>query len=180
MEEYSLNPSLQAILEADFSNIPVSYSIVPMGEGKAHAFFINYFDENLMQKTWRKISNAIAVYFQSTLEEDFGKWNTYIFYKINKEIGKELKYKIENDTFSSRKILVESEISPDNIIAEHILNSNLTIIKSPSVESEFKKNDIICEALDGRTVKNKRRDTSIAEYVLKKIEESLKYRSNEI
>ena len=57
---------------------------------------MRFTNEDDMSYAWNKISNAIAVYFQSVQPDEFSKWNIYLFYLSSEVIKKELKYKIEN------------------------------------------------------------------------------------
>lgn len=93
-------------------------------------------EENL----WEKISKEVALKYQSKLETVYEKWNLYIIY-ITKDITpKDLKNKIENDKFSSRKIVEDSygEEFNDNeanrLIIKHITNSDLKEIVDATQE----------------------------------------------
>lgn len=82
-------------------------------------------------ESWKKISEEIAMKFQSQLETVYEKWNLYIIYVMNDIASKELKNQIENDKFSSRKIVEDSfdkEFNDDEanrLIVKHITNSDL-------------------------------------------------------
>lgn len=93
-------------------------------------------EENL----WEKISKEIALKYQSKLETIYEKWNLYVIYVTNDVAPKELKNKIENDKFSSRKIVEDSysEEFNDNeanrLIIKHITNSDLKEIVDATQE----------------------------------------------
>ncbi len=80
---------------------------------------------------WQKISEEIAMKYQSKLGSVYEKWNLYIIYVTNDRVPKELKNIIENDKFSSRKIVEDSyskEINIDGaneLIIKHITNTDL-------------------------------------------------------
>lgn len=86
-------------------------------------FLISSDEITYLKDNWDDFSVFLATSFQSNLESEFSVWNMYIFYIVNFEVSKELKYKIENDTFSSRKIVIDKPMSFDQIINDHILNN---------------------------------------------------------
>jgi hypothetical protein len=82
-------------------------------------------DETGLGKNWQRLVNYIAFNFQSRITDEFSVWNLYIFFVTNQNIDSALKYKIENDTFSSRKIVVEENASQEEIIEQHITNRDI-------------------------------------------------------
>lgn len=176
------NQGLEAIFQEDFPDVEVVYEKITFG-GNIHNFFLKFPNEDKLDKDWRKISNAIAVYFQSKQADEFGKWNTYIFYLFDRPVKKDLKYRIENDTFSSRKILIEREMSYADIITEHIVNDNLKTSKhnieltNPEL---FNPDPVIWSAINGKQIRGKRSVNSTAEEVLDAITNALNPGSNEI
>lgn len=89
-----------------------------------------HFQDN---EAWRKISEEIALGYQSKIKSAEDKWNVYVIYVFTDKAQKSLKSKIENDKFSSRKIVVDnlhtgiSDKMANKIISEKITNSDLTI-----------------------------------------------------
>ena len=83
------------------------------------------------EKLWENISKEIALKYQTKLESIYEKWNLYIIYVTNDIVPKELKNKIENDKFSSRKIVEDSyteefnDIVANELIIKHITNTDL-------------------------------------------------------
>ena len=79
-------------------------------------------------ESWKNIAEAIALKYQSKLETVYEKWNLYIIYVMNDIASKELKNQIENDKFSSRKIVEDSfdkEFNDDEanrLIVKHSTN----------------------------------------------------------
>jgi ribosomal protein S17E len=108
---------------------------------KISVFFVSanssFFNES---ESWRKISEEIALKYQSKLETVFEKWNLYVIYVTSDIASKELKNKIENDKFSSRKIVEDSydkEFNDDEanrLIVKHITNSDLNEIVDATQE----------------------------------------------
>ncbi|WP_430412338.1 ABC-three component system middle component 1 [Kordia sp.] len=133
---YSVNDTIE-ILKDKFRNFRFNFKEIEFG-GSIPTFFIYPENDKLLEENWIKIADTIAVDFQARLLDEFSAWNIYLFYVIDIPIRKELKYKIENDTFSSRKIIVDNTIDEDSMITEHIIN-NITVI---SDEDEIKSNEI--------------------------------------
>ena len=66
-------------------------------------------DEIMLNNHWENIQNKVALDFQSNLEKEIELWNIYIIFFIENEIKeKELKYKIENNHYCARKILIDN------------------------------------------------------------------------
>lgn len=60
-------------------------------------------------KDWRNIRNTIAAE-QQKRDDEFERWNHYLFYLVDEEAFNDLslKFRIEHDTISSRKILIST------------------------------------------------------------------------
>jgi hypothetical protein len=151
--------------------------------GNITAFFVKSDNYELIRDFWSKINNTIAVYYQSRLSDEFNKWNIYCFYVVGKSFDRNLKYIIENDTFATRKVVVESNESYDAIFNSFVLNPSLTIGDdgaSFAAAEPFEMNRIIREALIGKNVKRIRM-TQDAHVALRDIERALdKITSDEI
>lgn len=174
-----LNDKILDDLGQRFENMKFSYREISFG-GNIHVFFVTDIEETDLKEYWEKISEFIATNFQVSLDEEFSVWNIYLFFLVKENVSNEIKYQIENDTFSSRKIVINRETDFDKIINEHIINNNLTITpQKKSDDIEFKPNSIIWEVLERRTLKKKRR-TYEAEPALDEIIVKLKEVENEI
>ena len=158
-------------------NCSMSYEPIPLGLGNAHAFFIKM-EDVLLNEVWKDMRNFIAIKFQNNLSVEFDRWNVYIFYIASTFIDNDLKYQIENDTFSSRKIVIEGVFDLQKIIEEHILNSDITIDSTPISESNFTPNPIIYNQLENLEVKSKVTDALKAAHL--KIKNIIKKESHEI
>ncbi len=98
---------------------------------------------------WEKIVSKIAVEYQSQLGKGPELWNVYLVFIAHFEIPRGLKYKIENDKYSSRKIVFdklsetieESEIT--RLISERIFELNIETQKS---QKSSRKD--LCKILD--------------------------------
>lgn len=168
--EYS---ELLRIFSQDFPMVSVSYDNFNFG-GKIHLFLLHFDAEETMHKNWQKIANAIAFYFQQKLNNDFEKWNTYLFYSTNQPVSNELKYIIENDTFSSRKILVENNTNLNKVFEEHISNKDLSFEELRVNIESFRKNDTISKAMGDRILRNKKTRIYSATEVLDTIAKSIR------
>lgn len=85
-----------------------------------------------LKDNWSSIRNEIMMNVQEEITDDFSRWNFYVFYVVKnlKELDDELRYKIEHDTISSRKILIdENEVNNmDDVfkgIVEKYINYNI-------------------------------------------------------
>lgn len=68
-----------------------------------------YVDEKELENSWEKLRNDIAFHFQSNIDIDIELWNIYIIFFLEKKIEKkDLKYKIENDHYCARKIVLDN------------------------------------------------------------------------
>ena len=99
-----------------------------------NVFFLLANKKNI-ESQWKMFSNIIAAKFQNSEymseNKDFEKWNFYIIYVSTEKLSKELKNRIENDRFSSRKIVEDNyanEFNSDEankLIIKHITNTDL-------------------------------------------------------
>lgn len=104
-------------------------------------------DYETLKVKWNKISSAVSICYQADVndENEFEKWNLYIIYLCIEKVDKELKAKIENDKFSSRKIVVANQTEKlttelaNNLIIQHITNTDLIEIVDKTNESVEKK-----------------------------------------
>ena len=73
--------------------------------------------EDELRETWRNYRNDFAIEFQTDDIDEFERWNFYLFYVVDNQnaIDRSLKYEIEHDTISSRKIVVsKDELQDEN------------------------------------------------------------------
>ncbi|WP_242449393.1 ABC-three component system middle component 1 [Bacillus thuringiensis] len=64
--------------------------------------------ENMeLELFWEELTNSIAFHFQSELEKNIEIWNVYVVFFVEAAVDKELKYEIEQDKYSSRKIVYD-------------------------------------------------------------------------
>lgn len=96
-----------------------------------------------LKGSWRDIRNEIMTDFQNKLTDDFSRWNFYIFYVVDDldSLDGGLRYMIEHDTVSSRKILIDGKDTKDDenpyeaVVKKYI---NYDIVPAHKVEYEIK------------------------------------------
>lgn len=88
-------------------------------------------NENDLEKYYETIAAAIATEFQINLEKIIEKWNIYLIFESKMKISKELKSKIEQDKYSTRKMvwdsLSEEELDDKDYIKNRLLNLYIDI-----------------------------------------------------
>jgi hypothetical protein len=132
MENYLVySKSVLDDLSKKFENLSFKYFIQDIGV-KISVFVVHGSYSNLENgNNWRTISEEIALKFQSKITSKDDKWNLYIIYACSEKVDKDLKAKIENDKFSSRKIVddnINQELNEElvnNLIKRHITHSDL-------------------------------------------------------
>jgi len=100
--------------------------------GEVITCFVNFKDNSVLKNQWKELNSYLTAKFIPTIKDDYSKWNFYIFYLSNETVEKQLKYEIENNKFSSRKIIIEkvnsiTEKEINFLISEHITNDNIQI-----------------------------------------------------
>lgn len=175
------NNELMDTFKQQFDGAQLSYKAIHLNKGLVHTFFIKNSSEDSLKNTWRKISNFMAINFQNNLENEFERWNLYLFFLNEQRISNNLKYQIENDTFSSRKIVIDLEMDQDAIINDYILNNNLNISKEnlKTKKNDFRPNALVWNLLKDRTLK-KVKITSEAEKSFNQLVKAVKKKSHEV
>ncbi len=164
------------IIRGLFPDLPIVWETHRYG-GQIHVFFIHPSDAAQLAAIWENLTSAIAGKFQTQLETEYEIWNIYLFYIMKSPVSPQVKYQIENDTFSSRKIIVEKEQPTSEILADHIFNSNLHAGEVPaeslSFTDSFEFDPTIFNIVSGKVLKTKKR-TSEADSSFDKLVKSLK------
>lgn len=72
-----------------------------------------------LAESWRDIRNEVMMKWQENITDDFSRWNFYVFYVVDDldKLDGSLRYQIEHDMVSSRKILVDNR---DNVKMEDL------------------------------------------------------------
>lgn len=126
--------------------------------------FVSFKTIDDLGNNWKDFNGQITSDFVINLKEEYSRWNLYIFYFSENVVSKSLKYEIENNKFSSRKIVIENcktitkkEIEKE--ISEHITNDNFQINVVGKQKSTFKKNATLAKILDKISLKDDLQET---------------------
>lgn len=119
-------------------------------------FVTTVLDEEVLAARWKDIRNLVARN-QFDLDDEFERWNFYLFYVVdNPNVDSGLKYEIEHDTISSRKMVIVSESVDESIY--------------PKLVSEYIRYDIENRQPEFKKVFSK---NMLVERILKKMKEEV-------
>lgn len=157
---YSTDENSLGILKRIYKDQHIELRMVPY-QGLISVFLITVSSSEELLRYWSDISNSIAAYYQSSLKSDFERWNIYIIYMCKTNVERGLKFKIENDRFSSRKIVAENintEINSlfiDSLIRNNITNKDLEIPKQSTLlgNRKYKSNSLIWDSIKGANIR---------------------------
>lgn len=128
--------------------------------GEVIVCIVKFEDDTILTNKWKEFNSYLTAKFISTVKDDYSKWNFYIFYISESILGKSVKYEIENNKFSSRKIVIEdvksiTEKEINLFISEHITNDNIQIGVENKQSLKFKKNTSISNIIDKLSLNKK-------------------------
>jgi len=139
----SLITDKHAFLHKLFSRFsPVLLKVEFVGDISVFAFTFD--DESDLSDNWMKVTSSVAACYQSTFEgeqSDFERWNIYILFLVKTPVGSQLKYKIESNKFSSRKIVHENASAQrgldylQTLIDEYVVANDINIVEQPTSRS---------------------------------------------
>lgn len=95
--------------------------------GSSHNLYIaitTFLSHKDLAESWRDIRNEVMTKWQDTITDDFSRWNFYLFYVVENldMLDGTLRYQIEHDMVSSRKILVDrSDYNKDADLYETVV-----------------------------------------------------------
>ncbi len=162
-----------------FEEFEFEFDSIKFG-GEIPIFLIHSRNEESLNNKWQGISDFIAGNFQARLTDEYQVWNIYLFYILKNSISKDLKYRIENDTFSSRKIVIDFNIDKESMISDHIINNLIIPAEEEKlIDYDFEPNILISSLLSGRVLK-KINITREAEKSFKELVQIIKEQENEI
>ena len=106
-----------------------------------------------LEEEWIMIRDDIAMKYQRSLTDDFERWNFYLFYVVEdiESLRRNLKFKIEHNTLSSRKIIISAKEIEGNDIPEYLIHKYLcyTIETENAVDGKpFVKDDKVVELIE--------------------------------
>ncbi|ABG57333.1 ABC-three component system middle component 1 [Cytophaga hutchinsonii] len=121
---------------------------------------VKFKDETKLNSQWKEFNSYLTAKFIPTVKDDYSKWNFYVFYFSNNIVNKSLKYEIENNKFSSRKIVIDNcesitATEINNVISEHITNDKIQINVENKEISTFNKNASLANILDKLSLSKK-------------------------
>lgn len=131
--------------------------------GEVIVCIVKFKDDTILKNQWKEFNSYLTAKFIPSVKNDYSRWNFYVFYFSNNTLGKALKYEIENNKFSSRKIVIENNKSItkkeiEEVIAEHITNDNIEIIVENKKTPTFKKNATLARILEKVSLNKKNDD----------------------
>jgi len=141
--------------------------------GKIPILITRFNTLDALKSQWKDFNSYIATELNISIDDEYSRWNFYIFYLSDMEVPKSVKYEIENNKFNSRKIVIENcmlitDAIINNIISEHITNDNIKIAVEKKQISTFKKNTYLAKIIDKLSV-NKKNDEDM-QYALNQLE----------
>ncbi|MES2560404.1 MAG: ABC-three component system middle component 1 [Bacteroidota bacterium] len=164
MESFRINKieKLEADIEKLFQVDDLIVGELSFG-GTMPIIFVRFSSLDALAKTWKDLNSFLAAEFMTSIKDEYARWNFYIFYLSKENVERQLKYEIENNKFSSRKIVIEnaSSITEKEInllISEHITNDNMQIGVENKQSSKFKKNASLAKILDKLSLNKKNDD----------------------
>ncbi|MCC2379090.1 hypothetical protein LKM00_16735 [Bacillus wiedmannii] len=90
-----------------FNKYNVKSWVKPQSNYNIHIFTAVLKEDVELTQFWEEFTNSIAIHFQSELEKNIEIWNVYVVFFVEDAVKKELKYEIEQDKYSSRKIVYD-------------------------------------------------------------------------
>ncbi len=178
-KEITNNELYQQILNL-FSINFISMGKVSYG-GNILIVFVEFDNVKSLTKQWKEFNSFISTKAFSNEQSDFSKWNFYVFFLAQENVNKDIKYNIENNKFSSRKIIVENcptEIDTgliELIIKEHITNENIIDTTKEDTANKIERNTTISNALNKfKSPTKKTEESDYFESVLGEIEKTIK------
>ena len=91
-----------------------------------------------LKESWCDFRNYMIDEYQLGDIDEFTRWNFYLFYVVEdkNKIDRNLKYKVEHDTISSRKIVVSAEEAKDGV--QTLIDKYIKFV----VEGEIQHHDV--------------------------------------
>jgi len=149
-------------LKKDFPIKELSLGELVFG-GVIPLIFVSFKSLDDLKKNWKDFNSQITTDIVINLKEEYSRWNFYIFFFSKDLVPKSLKYEIENNKFSSRKIVIENcefitEEVIKNELSEHITNDNIQVNVERKNISKFEKNVSLAKIIDKFSLNKKNDD----------------------
>lgn len=96
-------------------------------EGNEHISCIVCSSDNIeaIAERWEHVVGSVAGTYQASLTDEFSKWNIYLVFFTKYPLDIPLKYRIENNKFSMRKIVIDQNSIPLGQTIHEYLNSEI-------------------------------------------------------
>ncbi|MCC3857337.1 hypothetical protein IB289_13145 [Vibrio parahaemolyticus] len=127
--------------------------------GGVFVYFCCFSSVKNMDDLWERINSVLAVHLTEHFESDFQRWNVYAFMTSNKKIPPALQYKIENDTFFSRKIVLQNnytsfnDINISEMINSYIVNSDIEVgLAEDKIYFEYSSESLVYDILSNENI----------------------------
>lgn len=93
---------------------------------RAFVFTVTCTTEKELSEKYVEVRDHIAVSFQSqTLTRDSERWNLYLFFFVNSSVSEVVRQKIEQDKFSSRKVVCDQVTDVDDELIRSIVDQKI-------------------------------------------------------
>lgn len=99
-------------------------------------------DKSALKENWRGIIDNIAFYIQTKLEKLIELYNLYVIFFIE-DIDKELIYCIEQDRYSSRKIVLTQKMPKDDEILIKLIKDRLFKVYVEEINESIELDKIV-------------------------------------
>lgn len=77
-----------------------------------YIFTVVLSNQEELKEKWESISSDIGLYFQGDLESEIEIWNIYILFLVLETVDSDIRYLVEQNKFSSRKLVIEEVKRP--------------------------------------------------------------------
>lgn len=113
-----------------------NFMLMSTGDEDAISCFVHWVDNSeLLEAYWSQVSSSIAIEYQSNLTSIFASWNIYLVFICKTPVDRSLRYQIENDRFSMRKIIIDegnyTEREVINFMNSEIFCADLDLVSEP-------------------------------------------------
>lgn len=175
--EDQLSPDFKAKLNELFPLKAVRLGRIVFG-GDIIICFVQFEGDDGLAENWKQFNSFVTAEYITTLSDEFSRWNFYILYVSNSIVTRQVKYEIENDKFSTRKIVIEglegelTDACKDEMIKEHITNANILIAHVTEQKAQLTKDPLIQAAIQKFPQQNKKNTDSL-QNILHEIENTL-------
>lgn len=112
------------------------------GEYKVNIISCEFNNGKDLGDNWKMIVDNVALYVQSNLEKYIELYNVYVIFFMNK-IDEQLLSRIEQDKYSSRKIVIKSYMPETTEEIESVISNRLFNFNIEKVDKFFSIADIL-------------------------------------